>query len=136
MVSFGTLPLEVLDLTVLYISDSSLRSVSLFSDQQPPGEALACYATLSRKWQAAVEQYTFATVKTSSSHLTRLKKDVGSCSRPRRRNTPRTLFYQTELPAYNLNRKSLLRVPTGHQANLVAFRVGARKLWEELSLWN
>ncbi|RDW89988.1 uncharacterized protein DSM5745_01763 [Aspergillus mulundensis] len=126
--SLDTLPSEVLNLIIYHLRNISPPK----SDKQPRNQDLSRYAAISRNWKAAVEQYTFTAVKTSSSDLAHFKKIIN----PRRRKFVQTLFYQIDLPVYSESRSRCFERRPEHEANLVTFRAGIRELWKELALWS
>ncbi|KAL4906727.1 hypothetical protein BDW74DRAFT_177037 [Aspergillus multicolor] len=133
MQSLEALHIEILSLIVYHLRDLPPPHTPHFSDQPPPSQALASYATVSRKWQAVVEQYSFAAVKTTSSNLAQLKEVIAGCAR--RRDNLRALFYQIDLPAYTKNQNHRFERRQDHEANVVAFQAGIQELWAELSRW-
>ncbi|KAL4779252.1 hypothetical protein BJX76DRAFT_361966 [Aspergillus varians] len=132
--SLDTLPLEVLNLILFSLGDTAPPRISRLSDGPPPNQGLSCYAAISRKWQTAVERYTFAAVKTNSSDLAQLKRVVAKW--PCRRNILKALLYQIDLPVYSASRSRCFERRREHQANRRTFQNGVQDLWEALSLWN
>ncbi|KAL4866006.1 hypothetical protein BDV12DRAFT_173545 [Aspergillus spectabilis] len=137
MTSFRLIPLEIIDAIIPYLWEEVPESPPLRSwevEKNPPSRGLARYATISQKWQFAIERYTFASLVTFSDDLFRLKRVVGNCSR--RRSHVRELWFSIDLPLYSDSRRSCLERLEEHQANLAAFQQGVQDLWEELLRWN
>ncbi|KAL4909671.1 hypothetical protein BDW74DRAFT_143500 [Aspergillus multicolor] len=130
--SLDTLPSEVLNLIIDHLGDILPPNYENQANEPPSTKGLSRYAAISRKWQAAVEQYTFSEIKTSSSDLTQLKQIISS----RRSKFVQVLYYQIDLPVYSESRSRCVERRREHEANLIAFRNGVRELWEELSMWN
>lgn len=131
---FNSLSPELLDHIIFHLAYVPPSRIRCHWDQPPPSQGLSRYATISKKWQMAIEQYTFSAVKTDSSNFPKLKQIIGTC--PRRKCILKELFYRIDLPPYSENQKHCFERHREHKANLFAFRKGLKDLWEELSLWS
>jgi hypothetical protein len=115
---------------------SHLFEVPPIKDPTPkdpePALNVAQYATISRKWQTAVEHFTMADIKKHSTDFDMFCR-VFSC--PRRRRALRKLHYEIDLPKYSLNSIYRFEKKREVKVNNIAFDQGVMDVFDALSSW-
>ncbi|RDW68953.1 uncharacterized protein DSM5745_08713 [Aspergillus mulundensis] len=127
--NMDSLSREILDLIVFHIAGYDPPFPPL---RREPLPQLSCYAAISKKWQQAVERYTFYTISTDSASFDMLRYVTRTI--PRRRHV-NELFYRIELPRFSVERAQHREGREEHEANLTAFQESLTRLWNELATW-
>ncbi|KAL4810227.1 hypothetical protein BDV18DRAFT_54824 [Aspergillus unguis] len=122
---------EILDLIVLHLFEVPPTKDPIPRDLVPVRD-VAQYATISRRWQVAVERYTMADIKKYNSELDMFRQVF---SFPRRRKYLRKLRYEIDLPTYSNNRIFCLERPRESRANNEAFTQGVLDLFDFMNSW-
>ncbi|OGM45561.1 hypothetical protein ABOM_006482 [Aspergillus bombycis] len=124
--------MDYLSQEILQVIITHLLEVPPIRHPPQPVPKVGQYATISRKWQYAVERFTMADIKKYSSDLDMFRQVF---STPRRRKLLRKLEYEIDLPTYSTNRIRCLERRRESKANDEAFNRGVRDLFDEMSSW-
>lgn len=123
------LPQEVIDRIVFYLPGRP----TFISTPRPPSP-LPQFATISTKFQAAVERRTFRSLSIKSDE-TELQVFQASLSPPRRANL-RQLDYSVVLPSYDESAACSFETKADQNANNKAFTTAVRELFSILRGWD
>lgn len=126
-----SLSLEILELIILHLFEVPPVKDPMPWDPEPLLN-VAPYATISRKWQYAVERYTMADIKKYSTDLDTFRQVFLS---PRRKKLLRKLYYEIDLPTYSKNRIFCLERKRESKANNKVFSRGITDFFDAMSTW-
>ncbi|KAB8265587.1 hypothetical protein BDV32DRAFT_33953 [Aspergillus pseudonomiae] len=124
--------MDYLSQEILQLIIAHLLEVPPIKHPPQPAPKVGQYATISRKWQYAVERFTMADIKKYSSDLDMFRQVF---STPRRRKLLRKLEYEIDLPTYSTNRIQCLERRRESKANNETFKRGVMDLFDEMSSW-
>lgn len=122
---------EILELIIPHLFETPPIKNPTPGDPKPVLN-VAQYATISRKWQNAVERFTMADIKKYSTDLDMFRQVFSS---PRRRNFLQKLDYEIDLPAYSKNRIFCIERRREIKANNEAFSRGVTDFLDVISSW-
>ena len=122
---------EILELIIPHLFETPPIKNPTPGDPKPVLN-VAQYATISRKWQNAVERFTMADIKKYSTDLDMFRQVFSS---PQRRNFLRKLDYEIDLPTYSKNRIFCIERRREIKANNEAFSRGVTDFFDVISSW-